>query len=42
MRSYLVVDMHFALEVHTETTLKAGREAVISFGNDLKVSRGNH
>ncbi|KAF7969796.1 hypothetical protein HWV62_25973 [Athelia sp. TMB] len=36
MRSYLVVDMYFALEVHTETTIQAGKEAVVSFGKDLQ------
>lgn len=39
LRGYLEVDMYFALEVHTETTIKAGRKAVIVFGELLQVKR---
>ncbi|KZP29511.1 hypothetical protein FIBSPDRAFT_727366 [Athelia psychrophila] len=35
LRSYLVVDMYVALEVHTQTTIQAGRAAVLAFGVDL-------
>lgn len=37
IRSYLVVDMYMALEVHTKDTIAAGRAAVSTFGNKLQV-----
>ena len=37
LRSYLVIDMYFALEVHTEDTIAAGRAEVLNFSSLIKV-----
>ncbi|KZP33133.1 hypothetical protein FIBSPDRAFT_721651, partial [Athelia psychrophila] len=35
LRTYLIVDMYVALEVHTQTTIQEGRAAILAFGADL-------
>jgi len=37
LRSYLVIDMYFALEVHTEETIAAGKAEVLRFSSLIKV-----
>lgn len=37
IRSYSVLDMYAALEVHTEETIAAGQSALLKFENLLKV-----
>ena len=37
LRSYLVIDMYAALEVHTEDTIAAGRAEILTFSALMKV-----
>ena len=38
LRSYLVIDMYAALEVHTEDTIAAGRAEILTFAALMKVA----
>lgn len=37
LRSYLVIDMYAALEVHTEDTIAAGKAEILTFASLMKV-----
>lgn len=37
LRSYLELDMYASLQVHTEETLKAGREELLNYAALMKV-----